>query len=517
MKIQYILPVVLLASFASAWYCVTLYNPLPLGESRMRVAFPYNLIPEKIDPANITLAPEYFFLEQVLSPLIEMDIHGTVTSGVASRFEWIGDEAVLTIRNDLVTIDGYQITAEDVGLSLKRLLVLSGNTHGNLQELLCHGNALTSITDSCAGLEVRGNQIILKPGRRAPFLFPMLAAIDFAVIPARSFDQKTLRITDYRNTSGPYYVSADAGNGRVTLSANPKHYHYSDRMPKEFTFVPMDKTKPNDSLEALSKGDVDVITTADAATPEAVLQFHKKHANQFTLHRTQDIRNILVAYSERGQQSFSSEQRRCLGRKIREAFTAQTANSLAYKTGVQFLPIFGEGGLSKDQLSQLAQSFQDASDCPKSGEGYTATLVRLALHDEFQNILTSILPGLILENGQNPAFIDYSSKPNEMPILAIPGPDTGFLEDIGLISYSMNSGFFSIPKKDRGAWLGAYGKLEKKEDRIALLNKLHFDSLMDPVIVPLAMAPYVALLPKDWDPGLSTLFANCQLWLFRRK
>lgn len=514
---KYILPFILLSSFAGALYYSLLKRPSALGESRMRVAFPYSLSPEKIDPTNITLAPEYFFLEQVLSPLIEMDIHGAVTSGVASRFEWIGDEAVLTIRKDLVTVDGYQITAEDAEISLKRLLVLSGNTHGNLQELLCRGKALTSLADDCAGIEVRGNQIILKPGRRAPFLFPMLAAIDFAVIPARSIDQKTLKITDYRNTSGPYYVSADAGNGRVTLSANPKHYHYNDRMPKEFTFEPMDKTKPNSSLEALSKGEVDVITTIDAATPETVLQFHKKHANEFTLHRTQDIRNILVAFSERGQQLFSSEQRRCLGRKIREAFTAQTAESLAYKTGVQFLPIFGEGGLSKNQLSQLAQSFQEASDCPKSGAGYTATLVRLALHDEFQAILTNILPGLILNVGKNPAFVDYSSKPNEMPILAIAGPDTGFLEDIGLISYSMNAGYFNIAKKDRSAWLATYGKLEKKEDRIALLNKLHFDALMDPVIVPLAMAPYVALVPKDWDPGLSTLFANCQLWLFRRK
>lgn len=483
----------------------------------MRVAFPYDRSPKDYDPANITLAPEYIFLENTFSPLIEMDVHGAVTSGVATRFEWVGDEAVLTIRKDLATVDGHPITPEDAEASLKRLLILAGNTHGNLRDLLCHGKKLMSLSDECPGIEVRGDQLILKPGRRKPFLFPMLTAIDFAVIPTRSFDPKTLAITDFRNTSGPYYVAGDAGGGHMTLKANPRHYHYSKQIPQEVRLVPMDRTKPGSSLQALEAGQVDVVTTIDAATPEDVLQFYKKHPSQYTLGATLDLRNIVLAFTERGRKLFTAEQRRMLGRAIRQEFLNSTASSLAYKPTVQYFPVFGEGGLSNEQLTTLDQAFKAAPESKLNGKGLKVHIVRLALRDEFTRILEKVLPGLTVVDGQVPAFIDYTKNPDDMPIFSIGGPDTGFLEDIGLISYSMNAGSFNIPKEQRPEWLATYGDLERKEDRISRLNQLHFDALMDPIIVPLAVAPYVALATSDWDIGLSKLFANNQLWLFKHK
>lgn len=487
------------------------------GDSPMRVAFPYDRSPGDYDPANITLAPEYIFLENTFSPLIEMDVHGTVTSGVASRFEWVGNEAVLTIRRDLFTADGYQITAHDAAISLKRLLILSGNTHGNLQDLLCRGKKITSLADDCAGLEVRGDQLVLKPGQHKPFLFPMLTAIDFAVIPAPSIDPDTLAIKDFRNTTGPYYVVSDAGRGHMTLKANPRHYHYSERMPQDIELVPMDKSDHHSSLRALERGQVDVVTTIDAATPEDVLQFYKAHADRFTIHATLNIRNIILAFSTRGLKHFSIEQRRSLGRQVREAFLATSASSIAYKPGVQFFPVFGEGGLSDEQIRTIDHAFNAAPNFTASGVGMRATIVRLAMQGTFNKILQDLLPGIVVEDGKSPAFVDYSDRANEMPMLSIRGPDTGFLEDIGLISYSMNSDYFNVPKEKRREWLNDYGNLTSKVDRIKKLNQLHFDALIDPVIVPLAVAPYVALATNDWDINLSKLFANNQLWLFKRK
>ena len=495
---------------------VYVLHPHEPKDGPVRVAFPYDRSPQSYDPARITLGPEYIFLENVFSPLIEMDIHGTVTSGVASRFEWQEDEAVLTLRKDLFTVDGHQIDVHDAEISLKRLLVLTGNTHGNLLDLLCGGKKLVSINDHCPGIEVRGDQLILKPGHRRPFLFPMLAAIDFAVIPRQSIDQNSLGITDFRNTTGPYYVADDAGRGHITLKANPKHYHYSDRMPQEIKLVPMNSEDPNRSLKALDRGEVDVVTTIDAATPEAVLQFHRKNGDRFTLHKTQNIRNILLQYSERGRQVLSQEQRRGLGKAVRAAFSKLMSKSLAYKSEIQFLPVFGNGGLSEKQIADLEKLFAESAVPKVDGSGKKAVVVRLALRDEFKTIFDEIMPGLDLNDGQSFSFLTYKN-PEDMPILEISGPDTGFLEDIGLISYSMNAGMLFVPKDQRQNWLAEYGVLERKEDRIAKLNQVHFKALMDPVIVPLAAAPYVALATNDWNIGLSTLFANNQLWLFTRK
>lgn len=148
-----------------------------------------------------------------------------------------------------------------------------------------------------------------------------------------------------------------------------------------------------------------------------------------------------------------------------------------------------------------------------NSEGLKAVIVRLAVRDTFMEIFAKNLPGVEVFNGQNPAFIKYE-KLSDMPVFAIGGPDTGFLEDIGLISYSMNSDMLLIESSKRKEWLTEYGNLERKEDRVARLNKIHFESLMDPVIVPLAVAPYVALATKDWNIELSNQFANNQLWLF---
>lgn len=492
----------------------TTRNP---GDLPMRVAFPYDRAPGEYDPANITLAPEYVFLENTFSPLIEMDIHGNVVPGVASHFEWVGDEAVLTMRSDLKTADGQPITAEDAEASLKRLLILSGNSHGNIQDLLCRGKQPKSLGDQCAGIEVNGNKLILKPGAHKPFLFPMLTAIDFAVIPKASLDPVTLAIKDFRKTSGPYYVSRDGGGGHITLRANPYHYHHSNEMPQEIQLVPMDRSRANSSLAALEEGRVDLVTTIDAATPEEVLQYYQSHADKLTLHTTMNLRNIVLCFTEKGQRVLTREQRLSIGKKVREAFNAFGKTTLAFKPGSQFFPVYGEGGLSDQQLQELNKAFDTAPDIKIDGHGMKAPIVRLALRDQFARILQDALPGIEVVEGQSPAFIDYTNREEQMPELFIAGPDTGFLEDIGLVSYSMNAGYLNIPKDQRRQWLTKYGDMPHKIDRIAELNRRHFESLMGPIVVPLAVAPFVALATKDWDIGLSKLFGNNQLWMFKHK
>lgn len=489
----------------------------PHAESRsMRVAFPYNRSPQEYDPANITLAPEYIFLENTFSPLIELDVHGMVTAGVASRFEWVDNEAQFTIREDLYTIDGHQLSARDAAVSLKRVLILSGNTHGNLQALLCRNKVLRSLAEDCPGIEVRGNLLILKPGSVKPFLFPMLAAIDFAVIPERSIDPSTLAITDFRNTSGPYFVAKDRGQGRITLSANPSHYHYDELMPTEVHLVPTNPKDPKASLSLLERGEVDVVTRVDAVTPEDALRFFADHKAQFNLHATLDIRNILLKFTAKGLHRFSIDERRIIGRQVRERFLASFAESLAYKPTIQFLPTYGEGGLSDTQLESLGKEFESAASSPKLTSGENAVITRLALRDDFQRIFDEVMPGIRLTEGESPEFVDYSKNLEAMPIIQIGGPDTGFLEDIGLVSCSVNAGYLGIPKSERAQWLAEYGNLAEKEDRIVKLNRAHFESLYNAEVIPIAAAPYVSLTTKDWKIHLPKLFANNPLWLYKK-
>lgn len=144
-----------------------------------------------------------------------------IIGGVAEEFNWVGNDLHLKIRHDLKTASGIPITSEDVVLSLKRLIILSGNTHGNFKDLVCPGAELKSLTENCAGISSKSNVVILKAGTKKSFLLPMLTAIDFAIIPKGSIDPKTLAIVNYKETSGPYFVEQDSEQGRLVLKANP--------------------------------------------------------------------------------------------------------------------------------------------------------------------------------------------------------------------------------------------------------------------------------------------------------
>ena len=106
-------------------------------------------------------------------------------------------------------------------LSFKRLMILSRNTHGDFKSLVCPEVELKSVFDDCPRMEIEGNTLILTPRYRSDLLVGMLSAIDFAIIPRKSFDPESLKITDYRNTSGPYYVDQDKWGWKYGFKTQP--------------------------------------------------------------------------------------------------------------------------------------------------------------------------------------------------------------------------------------------------------------------------------------------------------
>jgi ABC-type transport system substrate-binding protein len=200
----------------------------------LRVAFPSKRPIKTYEPTNIHVAYEYILLENLYSPLVEIDPKGgQVLPALAESFRWEGPELHFKIRSDLRTVSGKQISAPDVIFSLKRVILLSQNTHGNFRDLICPGEVLKSVDDNCRGLELRGDTVILKPGSQKTVLLPMLSAIDFAIIPKSAVDPKTLEITDYRETTGLYYLERQDEDGSMHLKQNPNHFRSQDGVAKE--------------------------------------------------------------------------------------------------------------------------------------------------------------------------------------------------------------------------------------------------------------------------------------------
>lgn len=481
--------------------------------SEIRVAFPYNKPARFYEPTRIHLAPEYIFLENTFSTLVELSPKdATIKPGMAESWSWNGSELRLKIRNGLKTVDGHEITAKDAEFSLKRLLVRTGNTHGNFQSLVCGAANLKSIDDYCDGIRTEGNDLILKVTGKSAFILPMLTGIDFAVIPKRSADPNTLDIVDYRNTSGPYYVSVDDDEGRIELAVNKSHYHANEKIPKTIKLVPVDRVDKTASLKLFEDNKVDLVTTIDAARPEEVIGA----ANRFdaVLHTTANIRSIVLVFTDRGLKELTLDERIAIGNKVREALVPHFKSLPGYEVASQFFPSYSEGALPEETVRELSQL--TASKNANVNKSLKLATVRVGDVSVFRSLLKEKLPTVQVEEGANvPAFTKYEHE-SDMPHMVIGGPDTGYSEDISLISYTLVSGVFGMAKTERAAWLEKYMAEPEKEDRLKLLRKVHESSIRNGILVPLLTCPYTAIARQGWEIGLSQLFANNPIWLIKR-
>jgi len=317
--------VILLAGIAlllivTAYVILNLVKNPPEQPALLRVSFPLEESLTSYDPAHIATLAQAHFLDNIYSPLIELDNDGNIVPGIARSFEWRGDDLRLEIRADLFTADGKQITAEDAAFSLKRLVFLgNSNTHGDLGQFLCPNHSMKSIQEECRGIRIEDNYLILTvaDSYKKSFLLPLLANPDFSVIPISSFDleKPELPIADYRNTSGPYFVESVDEVKRVwTLAANKQHYRYHRKIPQ---VVEMRESRGQDSLNLLKDGQLDMISLADSVDPREVREFGKKNENHFSTHITQNIRLVYLKFSPKALKRLSVETRRFVGKEIR--------------------------------------------------------------------------------------------------------------------------------------------------------------------------------------------------------
>lgn len=475
----------------------------------LKVAFPVKLKATAYEPTNINLDHEYIFLENVFSPLVEISKDGSIEPGVAEKMDWVGDELKLTIRKSLKTASGNPITSSDVVFSLKRLLVLSGNTHGNFKDIVCPGINLKTVSDDCPGIRKDSESVYLNAKGRKSFLLPMLGAIDFAIIPEASVDPVSLKITNFAETSGPYWLEKEEESGTATLKLNPHHYFATKDVAEKIIFVPTDTTQANSSLKDLEEGRVDHLTTIDASKADKIILFAQKHP-EFESHVTMKIRSLFIVFTERGRSELSANERRYIGDKMKNVFSEIYAEIPGFEQRNEFFPSLGEGGLTQAQRDKIDSLRTLEKSEPK--KHFKIGIIKRTGYEEWATPISKALPQADCYKETNvPDFKKYD-KSDDVPHAWIASTDTGFMEDISLISYSLNAGLLGLSKEQRSKWLAEYMATDDKGTRIGKLKELHYQALAEPAIIPLIASPYAALVRKPWKIELSDLYANNQLW-----
>ena len=508
-------PVGIFIGLLALW--ITLMDTDFSRETTLRVAFPNNGNADSYEPTQIHFTDEYVFLESIYSPLVELsNERGVPVSSVAHEFYWKGGELHFVIRDGLRTIDGHKIGVDDVITSLKRLLVLSKNTHGDFKNLVCPDIRPETMERDCPRIKKQGdNTLVLDLGEQKDFVIPMLAAIDFAIVPRSSIDPETLKIVDYRNTSGPYYVERDEGGGNIVLKANPTHFHYGPDMPQEIVLVPtrgMDRDKVVDEL--YKSGKLDHITTIGGLFPSELTPMNPKDNN---FYESIPIQTELAYITEKGRQRLPLKERLAFAKSLQKAFHEYYGGRVGYKEIRQFfITTKGGQGFSPEIENSLRESFEKVP-MERSGEEIFLGILKSkgAVLENYEMLARKYMPQLKVEQSKNiPAFSKMTDE--EMPDYMIVSTDSGFLEDIGLLSYTMNAGYFGLSPKEGKAWLADYMNTQDKKERLDKIDKMHAKSLAEGLMIPLIAAPYVAVIKKPWKMHFSPLFANNQFWKIRR-
>ncbi len=469
----------------------------------INVYFPYHSSSSEYDPVKIVFSYHYHILENIYSPLIEIDTNGSLIGGLAKSFYWKENEAHIELRDNLKTIDGHAITAEDAAYSLKRVLLLKSNTHGNLNAMLCGIHSLKKIQDECEGIVVRDNTLILKTDAKKPFLFSMLAAIDFAVIPKSSIAHDSLKITDYRNTSGLYFISKSSDD-RLEFEINKNHYHYSANIPAKVVFAKHGIEKNDSVTEGILNKKIDLASTASAPIIMDEILKSGQHLNKMNLHKTIEIMYHVAFFSDQGMKKTSTDERLSILRKFKEKYLEVYKKEDGYVDVSEVFPSFGEAGLDTLQKNLWKKNIERIGTV---NESVQKTLVLGVISNNYEiikQIVSSIFPDW--------KIVNLREKNTIAPDILIGQLDTGFMEDIGLLSFAISFDVLGVDSLETKEWLKKYMTIDSKEMRIKQLKEFHFNSLMAGKIMPLVATPYFFISSKEWQISLSPFYSNLQLW-----
>ncbi len=460
--------------------------------TEIKLSSAYNRPLSFYDPVIIENAAQHITLLNIYSPLLEYTSDGKLVSAIASSFHWVGDEAHFRIRPDLKTIDGHKINAYDIENTFKRLFILRSNTHGDIKNIISRGIKLRTLSDECPSIEVRedGSLFVIKMKKNF-YLFPMLTAMDYAIIPIGSLDKKTLKIKDYRNTSGPYYVE-DNTNEHMLLKVNPAHFHYSESIPSKVEFLYIKNAKSDTPSKMFIENKINHIATI-SSSPDILLDYFSKDKN-VEMHLTKPIWLRFVSFTERGRKELSEKERIIIANILKNILLSEFLKLKGFEEAEQLFPNFSKGALSLDELSKIKEIYSD-----KYKDVFEKKMVAWFFPKAYIDKLKKHFPNTEFVDGANvPCFIDFDKEKIESPYFYFAGTDMGFQEDISLLSYKINTENFYLTGKRGKEWMKKYIKENNEKERIKMLKRLHFITLEKAVTVPIVFCSYVAVVKKPW-------------------
>lgn len=461
------------------------------SERILRTAFTRANKFESMDTCSIEMVGDYRVLETLYSPLIQFSrVNGQLYTSAAEYYEIKDNWIHFKIREDIVTVDGYRVSAKDAAFSLKRLLLCNSNMHGKVAHFLDVG-PIQSINDDVDGIHAEGMQLNLRIKAAPQLVLSFLSTIDFAIIPIKSVDPTTLRIKEKRNTTGPYYLKEGDDRLLFTLQAQKNHWALTDESPEKIEVLKIESAA--DIPNAFIHNRIDFVGQSIEVDDDKKIEiFNSKAGKDIQLHVTDPLFLMGFEFTEKGLK-LSPKERRFITARIQSLFTKNhlpkinQINSLA-EASTTIVVDYGFGGLKRLKLSDCIPEQPD-----KIGK------IRIAVHpsvvDSYRESLKE--PDLI-----EVVPLDLSKSMKELRSstefeLLHSVFDIANKEDTSLISMLFKKGLF--PFQEESTFMESYLKEPSEQHREEMFEALHFKALCtDPTIIPLARLRSVSISQNGW-------------------
>ncbi|MEM1601160.1 MAG: ABC transporter substrate-binding protein [Sulfolobales archaeon] len=158
-----------------------------------------------------------FLAAQIFDSLLQYDVNGSITLGLAKHFEVLQDEKayLFVLRDGVKFHDGKPLTVDDVKFSFE-VLIPKYDTFG----IEYFANTTVEIVNSTT--------VKIKPGRFLPAVqIPLMASIDCAILPKHLLEGKDYYQSDFINKpigTGPFKFKEWVKGSHLILVKNPEYW-----------------------------------------------------------------------------------------------------------------------------------------------------------------------------------------------------------------------------------------------------------------------------------------------------
>lgn len=480
-----------------------------LSKSKIRLLVHW-LPDHTLDSTNVEYSDEANIIRGLYSMLMTIDSNGQLKASLGSSYKIDKNKVIFTIRKDVRTISGYQISSEDVYYSFTRLLYFNKNTHGKLEFYLDSEVLPKFPGDKCSGITIVNDSIIfnLKNEHFASFFIRVLASSDYAIIPKISIDQITFKINDYGNTSGPYYI-AESLKEKVVLKKNKGHYLLSDDNPEIIELYTFDDSMKN-VFKIVSENKVDGIPTFYLAPRDSVKKIQENLPN-YNVYKTLNFSLNYMQFTERGLKKYSKNERAKIAALLKKEFLKEFYHFFAFDETFSYFPSIGSGSLDSDQENNLKKSLELNSSykLPKD-----LRVKITAMHPEWAKDFLKKL-NLTTDFARSGNEI-YELSLEEQPDLFFAATDSGFYDDLTLLSYMQTNRSLGLTEAEFKEWIYNFVTLNSLY-REKKLNELHYKMLSEMRVVPIGFSSYYAVTKRPWKVEAAKMYAGMPLWMIKQE